>query len=316
MSEIFSQIKTKINASQNILLLTHKKPDGDALGSLLAMRLFLLSEQKNVGTYLNDRPADYWQFLPGSESLNLSREIFQQNWDLVIVLDSGELPYTGIEVEWLKGAFIINMDHHWTNTQFGQINCVDETASSASEVVYHFFKEIDATINKNIATCLLNGILNDTGGLTNSATSESAVSATSDLTRYGARIDRLNDWINRHKTLAGLRLWGDILSRLTVNKKYSLAFTYVKEEDFKKYEVDESEVDGLVNFLNALTGVNVVMFLKIRPHEVKISFRTKRDDVNVADLAQLLGGGGHKKAAACCLPFIVTEQNGQLAISE
>lgn len=310
----FNQVSHKLLVANNILLISHKKPDGDACGAILSLLIYLRDLGKNTGAFVADGPPSYFDFLPFIEELKNDRSVLEQQWEVAIVLDSGDWDYTGFDRRLLNSAFIINLDHHWSNHHFGDINLVDNRASSTCEMIYHFFEAVGAPLNRRIATCLLNGILTDTSGFTNAATTVASMRIASRLISQGAKIHHITNKVVRNKSIDGLRLWGLILSRFKINKKFDLAYTYIKEEEFKKYKVAEEEIDGFVNFLNIIADVSLVMFLRLNHQDVKVSLRTNQDEIDLARLAALFGGGGHKKAAGFSVPWQLVEREGELEV--
>lgn len=315
---IFSKIEKIFNQAEKILLISHRQPDGDACGSIISFLIYGRELGKKMEVFLIDPPPSYFSFLPYYYELKSDNSVLREKWDVVVVLDTGDWPHTGLTFsDWQllsRDAAVINIDHHWTNKHFGQLNLVNVGASSTCEIIYYFFRAVYFPINRQLATALLNGILSDTGGLMNSATTAQAIKATAELTNYGGRINKITNYINKNKSINGLRLWGLILSRLQINRKFNLAFTYIRDDDFKRYQVDEEELDGLVNFLNVIAGVKIALIFRLNHGKIKASLRTTRDDVDVAQLASIFGGGGHKKAAGFIVPWEIVIENERLKL--
>jgi phosphoesterase RecJ-like protein len=307
----FTKIKNMLDRSNNILIISHQKPDGDACGSSLAMYHALKSLNKNVAIFLVDQPAEYFNFLPGVENISANRDVLYSNWDLVLILDSSNIDHTKVSLDELD-APIINIDHHFSNERFGDINHVDDTASSVCEIVYKFLSFAGLDINQSIATCLLCGILNDTNGFSNSATTVDSIEIASQLVSRGAKIHKITDHVVKNKTINGLRLWGEVLSRLSHDDDMEFAFTYIKDDEYHKYQISEEELDGIVNFLNVISNTSISALFRIGRHQTKISLRTTRDNVDVSKMAVSYGGGGHKKAAGFSLPYSLSDRSEDL----
>lgn len=310
MERDFKKLKDQISSVENILLLTHKNPDGDACGSLLSMLIYLESLGKNVGVFTTGLLPKYYDFLPRIEKFSDDNSVFQNKWQMIIILDSGKLSRSGAPEEFIQSLdkeIIVNIDHHISNNHFGQLTLIDSGASSTSEIVYRFFKVIDFKIEKEIATCLLTGILDDTGGLVNAATSEESISIASDLIHDGAKMHHIMENLIHNKSITGLKLWGLLLSRLKTNKKLGFAYTYIKEEEFRQHQAKEEDVEGLVDFLNVIVDTKVVAFFRIFNNETKVSLRTTRDDIDMTELAGFYDGGGHQKAAGFSIPYQVED---------
>ena len=297
---VAQQIKNKLLASAEILLVTHQHPDGDGLGALSALAQYLSLKNKKYQLFCLHRVPENSSFLPLMHQIASAAEVFDNDFEAIVVLDSGDLGYAGIEhlLDRQKVKTLINIDHHPTNTSFGDINLVLPHFSSASEIVYQLFRYWQQPINKEMATALLNGIIFDTGAFSNAATSLSSLKVASHLLNLGARHNEINEKVLRNKGLGLLKLWGRAFERLQYNSRYNLAFTVVLSEDLQELGVDLEAASGLANFFNELYGAKASLILiQLPTGGIKGSFRTTSDDVDVARLAGLFGGGGHQKAA-------------------
>ncbi|MEK7653623.1 MAG: bifunctional oligoribonuclease/PAP phosphatase NrnA [Patescibacteria group bacterium] len=314
MNPIFSKINNCFLEAEKVLLLTHQNPDGDGCGSLLATMIYLRSLGKNAEAYVSQNPPSYLDFLPFFEELKDNARILERDWDLIVVLDNSDWEHAGLDPKIFKSATIINIDHHLSNPNYGDINLIDSRASSTGELIHRFFIDQKVKIDKSMAICLLNGILSDTNGLVNAATTSASVRIAGELMKNGANIHKTAGKVLHHKSIDGLRLWGEILSRLKVNHELNLAYTYVTEDEIKKSKADEEEIDGLTNFLNVISDVEWSMFLRINADHTRVSLRTKSENLDLSKLAAFFGGGGHQKAAGFTVPWKVVEENGQLKV--
>lgn len=308
MQQIAKHIHFTLGKAKKIVIIPHQQPDADALGSATALFEYLKNLGKDVHIYCLTPHSDKLHFMPHHEHLKTDPTILtdstQNKPDVIIVVDSGDLKYAGV-YEHLKNhqATIVNIDHHLTNEHFGHINLVIPTASSTCEIIFSFFKHNHVSINKRMATSLLSGVLTDTGNFTNSATSASALSATSELLRAGGDYTHVNDAFVRNKTVPTLKLWGKIFSRLTRHEPLNLTYTYFTQEDLKADNLPDTETEGIANFLNNLENTDIALILKETPDGlIKGSFRTTKDNIDVAAMAKKLNGGGHKKAAGFTVP--------------
>lgn len=310
INTIYKNIFSAIDRAQHVMLTMHRKPDSDTVGSCLAIAHYLDSINKPHTCFCVDELPSSLHFLPGKEKATSDPSHWdpkRAQFDLLIVLDSGDLAYNGIEpyVQNLKQNFtIINIDHHATNRRYGHQNLVLDTASSTCEIVHRMLHSVGA-INKNIATCLLAGLIYDTGSFTNLATTASSIETASQLLLHGANIKQISQKIMRNQRVATLQLWGRALERLHVDP-YGFATTAITYQDLKECAVDSEAIEGVANFLNNLDSHAdtraVLVLSEIKPGLVKGSFRTKHPLMDVSKLATLLGGGGHKKAAGFTLP--------------
>ena len=310
MHKIALQIHEKIKSAKSILLIPHQNADGDALGSVCGLFEYLLSTGIETRIFCLTPVSPRFAFLKHTEKITTDQNIFlDKNVDLIIVVDSGDLEYAGI-LSLVKNhaATIVNIDHHPTNKQFGHHNLVITTASSTSEIIYHFLRQLHARLNHRLATALLTGIITDTDNFTNSASSESAMAAAGDLIRHGGNLNLINTYTVRNKSVNLLHLWGEVLNRLDKHVQLDMVYTYITQADLNKHQVNENESEGIANFLNNLDEGKMALILKeTSDGKIKGSFRTTKDDVDVSALAKKMGGGGHKKAAGFSVVGTINE---------
>ncbi len=302
MKHVAKQIYKHILGANKMMLVPHQNPDGDTLGSVAAFIHFLEKIGKDYTAYCSTDISKKLAYLPHSASVSNDASVWNDSEiDTLILFDSGDLRYAGIDqhVEKLtKKPTIINFDHHATNEYFGDYNIVMDKESSTTAIIYRFFVYNDITIDQDIATCLLTGLVTDTDNFTNGGTTIASLIIASKLIEKGGDLKLIKQSAFKDKSVKGLQLWGAILSRLIHHKETDIVHTYVTQEDIKKHSVEETEIEGVANFMNNLQDGRAGLILKeLEDGNVKGSFRTTRDDTNVAQYAKHLGGGGHKKAA-------------------
>ena len=299
---ISKQIYKEIEQANKILLVPHQDPDGDALGSISSFSYFLKNINKPHSIYCLTEVSPKLKSLPHLMGVSTSASVWKdEEYDLIIVLDSGDLKYAGIK-KYIDGLthdpVIINIDHHPTNSYFGHCNLVIEKASSTTEILYYFFKNNNITIDKNMAVSLLTGLITDTENFTNPGTTSNSLKVASDLIKKGANFNLLKSWFLRDKTVTSLKLWGVVLSRLIKHESSEIVYTYITQNDLDEYHLDASEAEGISNFLNNIGDGKASLILKEKGDgNIKGSFRTTSNDFDVSAIAKALGGGGHKKAA-------------------
>jgi len=297
-----NKIKRAITSAKQIAVISHQGPDGDALGSLTALAEVLQIWQKPYSLFCVTPAPETFTWLPNIAQLQTDPQIFNKyRFDLIIIIDSGSLVYAGV-AELLTNLDykyqLLNIDHHASNNGYGDINYVDIKASSTCEIIYNLIRAWQFPLNKNIATSLLNGIMTDTGMLTNPATSDHSLIIASRLMKFGANIQKITTRNMRNKSTDMLKLWGIALERLVYNPDLHSVATCLTQEDFKKLAITSDSLDGLANFLSQLKNVNFTMVLVEQPDQIiKGSLRTTLDNIDVSALAAELGGGGHRKAA-------------------
>jgi len=302
MQNTANKIFQLIDRAQHIMLVPHPNPDGDTLGSVSALYSWLISKNKVIDVFCKTPISSKLSYLPNIEKVLSDPSVWHKpSIDVVIVCDSGDLGYAGIDeyIQFLSpNAIIINFDHHKTNTYFGHHNMVIDTESSTTAVLYRFFSYNNIDIDKTMATGLMTGLVTDTNHFSNSATSKSSLHIASKLVEYGAHIDVIRTNIVKDKSIDGLKLWGTVLKRLSHHAQLDLVHTSITQEDIVKHHATEADIEGVANFLNGLNEGSFAMILKEQSDNlVKGSFRTTRDDIDVSAMAQHFGGGGHKKAA-------------------
>lgn len=301
MQRTAKQIHNTILQAEKILLVAHQNPDGDALGSLSSLSHYLNYLGKKHHSFCATSVSPKLQSLPHLVKTSADKNIWQENHDVIIVLDSGDLKYAGIAdcVKNLTHRFtIINIDHHTTNPHYGHYNLVIPRASSTTEVLYFFFKTNGIVINKNMAIALLTGLITDTENFTNPGTTVNSLKIASELIHRGANFNQIRSWFIKDKTIPALKLWGAALSRLNKHEELDITYTYITQADLTEHGVDDTESEGIVNFLNNMNEGRAVLVLKEnRDNKTKGSFRTTSNDVDVSAWAKQLGGGGHRKAA-------------------
>jgi phosphoesterase RecJ-like protein len=304
---IAKQIYTKVMASSHLLLIPHQNPDGDALGSVTSFMKFLEKNHKPYTVFCQTGVSDKLIFLPGAERVSSDPAIWHTvPFDTIVVFDSGDLRYAGV-ADYIaaleKKPTLICFDHHATNEHYGDLNLVIPTASSTTEILYRFYTYNNVVIDRDIATCLLTGLVTDTDNFTNAGTSAGSLAIGGQLIKLGGDLNLIKDWVFKDKTVTTLKLWGKILSRLAHHEKHDVVYTYFTQDDLKEYDVSDTETEGIANFLNNLKDGRAALILKELPDGagVKGSFRTTRNDTDVSKIAKKLGGGGHKKAAGFSL---------------
>ncbi len=298
MRQAAQQIHAHLKSVTKITLVSHPNPDGDTLGAATAFAEYLRTLGKEVQIFCLTPVPDKFNFLNNIHLVSADTAVFLEP-DTITVLDCGDLRFAGI-AETIKDhtATLINIDHHATNEKYGHLNMVMVGAASTTEVVYNFFKTNSVPITPSMATALLTGLITDTDNFSNSATSYTSLTASSELLRLGANWTVIHHSLVQNKSIAILKLWGLILSRLTKKGNSEMAYTYLTMKDLAEYGINDDDVEGISNFLNKLDGAKISLFIKeTADGKIKGSFRTTTDDVDVSALAKKMGGGGHKKAA-------------------
>jgi len=284
------------------------------LGALCAMMAVLEKMGKSYTGFVGEKIAKNFLFLPFIEKISpYYGEI--SSYDLIISLDAAALKRIDIKEIAEYRDKIINIDHHFSGEEFGYLNIKNSFASATTEILANIFKSTKIEIDKQIATCLLTGVLTDTHNFSNPATTISSLKVASDLMLSGAKIRDIVKYCFYNKSFLSVKFLGKIFDKLVINKKYSIAIAVVTVKDFEDIAgidgEDEDLTDGLADFLNDLSGVNVILVLKEHIGELKGSFRTTKQGIDVSNLAKMFGGGGHKKAAGFSMKGQILQDNNR-----
>lgn len=296
--------KHLIETAQRILLLSHRRPDGDTLGATCAINLALQNIGKQTVMACVDTPTERFSFLPNIRKF--VKEFDFRSFDLIIVSDAGAHYMTQYH-EIYPGIFsgeipVLNIDHHASNDFFGTVNMVDPHAASATVVIYRWFRFLNILINPGIATSLLAGIYNDTGSFMHSNTTHEVFLTAADLVKNGGKVYPISRHMFRTATISSLKLWGRVLENIKITSD-NAAISVLTKKDFDECGSDSEESSGVIDLLNSVPGAKFSLLLtEDDKGQVKGSFRTQREDIDLSALAGLFGGGGHKKAAGFSIP--------------
>jgi phosphoesterase RecJ-like protein len=300
--DILSKTRNVILESANILIFSHRNPDPDTIGSNLAMKMFLKTLQKTSVSVCYDPVPPSCMFLPQAESI--TGTLNTQNVDLIITLDASSIDQLGFPDrigKIIQKIPTLVIDHHATNNNYGDFNLIIPDAASTTLVLYHLFKAIFPAITADIATCLLCGLYSDTGSFMHSNTSEDSLKAAADLFIKGARKKQIIKNLYKSKSIEQLYLWGKIFSEAVITQKEILV-SAVKKEDYEKLNTDQQSLTGVIDYLNMVKDSKITALLtEDGKGNIKGSLRTKRDDVDLTEIAKTLGGGGHTKASGFTL---------------
>lgn len=304
----FADLTKQIQNAQNIALMGHRGGDADCYGSLFGLKLGLESLGKKVEIISTEDFPESLSFLFFYFNGDIKGEALA-GADALIALDSsdvGRLICPEIVHEYRRsGTEILHIDHHTPGdlVDFADISYRDETACSTSEIIFHLLTELGATIDKNIATCLLTGIIGDTSSYQNANTTESCFAVSSELMKRGARQRSISNSMFGSRDVDALKVWGLAMERLNENHEYGIVSTYLTYADIEAFGLSPDVLSGIVNYLNSIKGALVVALIaEEEAGTIKVSLRTRDEHVNVAELAKVFGGGGHVKAAGFSFP--------------
>ncbi|MDP8234112.1 MAG: bifunctional oligoribonuclease/PAP phosphatase NrnA, partial [Candidatus Saelkia tenebricola] len=299
--KIESKIKEKILKSDNFLITAHIHPEGDAIGSELIVYRLLRKLGKKVRIVNDDLVPENLKFLPYSKQIKiLGKDIVDiRDIDVFIVVDSANPERTGGMKKFLKQAkCVINIDHHISNSRFGDLNWIDKDASCAGEMLYSLCKSFNITSDYKISLLSYVAILTDTGSFRYENTSPQTHKIASELLLNGVDSNEVYNQIFENKSIERLHIVGNSL--LGLKKENGVGWISIRVEDLTKYKVKHEDLEGIIDFIRSLKDIQVaVVFQETKDNIVKISFRSKDKKVDVNKIAALFGGGGHKMASGC-----------------
>ncbi len=290
-----NKFREQLNNSNSIALISHLDPDGDNLGSLTALSNSLFRYGKEVFPIEFDKIPDNLKFLPFLDNLSDNANI---KVDMIICLDCANYERLGkIDYVFDNANIRVNIDHHMSNEFYGDINIVKKGYSSTCELVFDIIDGLNLPIDQQIATSLLTGISTDTGRFLYSATTKDTLEKSSKLMGYGADMLQINNSVYQSKKFDAQLLENEILSSTEIHRE-KIAISSVSLEQLEKYNVETSDIDGVINIFRDTDKIDISVFIKEKSNdEFKVSLRSK-GNINVGEIARALGGGGHKNAAA------------------
>jgi phosphoesterase RecJ-like protein len=285
-----------IRRGERFLVCSHSRPDGDAVGSMLAMGMLLRQMGKRADLVTADRIPAVFRTLPGAGEIRTAMRVHGR-YDAAILLECDGLERT--RLRGLEQFYLVNIDHHATGKNFGHLNWIDRDAASVGELVYRLVKAAGAQVTPEIAACIYITVLTDTGGFCYGGVKASTFALAQELTQAGADPIRIAQEVYFSTPTSKLLLVGAALGNL--KREGRLAWLWVTHADIIRTCAAEEDCEGIVNYALAIAGVEVAAFFRELPEgDVRISLRSK-GNVDVAAIAAKLGGGGHENAAGVTL---------------
>ncbi len=289
----------------SFLLVLHEFPDGDSLGSNLALGMAFRKLGKTATVASSAPPPGRFSFLPGFGGIvpslaALPRPI--KDYDCVFLIDCSDPRRAGLAPEALEGSrLVVNVDHHPSNVLFGTVNYVDPTASAAAEQVRLVLAELGVPLDKDMALCLYVAVSTDTGGFRFDNTTAGTHLLAAELIDLGVEPGPVGEIIHDTRTLSSLRLLEKMLGTLSFAAGGRIAWVTVTRRMLEECGATDDEVEGLVGYPRMIDFVDLCFLLQEMPDGmVRVALRSKRD-LDVGSIAESLGGGGHRKAAGCLL---------------
>lgn len=288
----------ELSAASSVLIGTHLNPDGDAIGSALALSHYLNDQGIRNEVLCHHAPPANLVFLPGSSKVRQAPS--GNGFDLAVILDLDSLERLGSTQQYFVNIpRMVLVDHHVPHQAPGDLRIVDPEAPATALILARLLFEMEGEVTPEIATCLLTGIVTDTGSFRFRNTTPEALSCSAQLLELGADINLVSDEIYQRKPLAGARLFGRLLERMQLECEDKLCYGTISFKDFEETGARDEDTEGFVNELLSLSTVDIsALMLEVKPGRVRVSLRS-RGDYDVAAVAREVGGGGHKNAAGC-----------------
>ncbi len=308
----------KIKSARKVLLIGHVSPDPDALASIGAMWEICQLYNIECQAYTQNKLHGIYNFIPHEEQIRDIKPVNLHDFDVILILDCGSLARTGLILELsslmqgkktqnLTTPFIIEFDHHEPHDHYADLEIKLSEKAATTEIIYDFIQINNLPINKEIADCILIGLMSDTGHFLYSNASFRVLAVSSQMLLKGASLNKLSTQIKGIGGMLALKIWGQALENLKFDPSTGLASSALSAQELNSLLNQEeallaSDVFGeIASFLSSLPGVKVALFLREDGDKVKGSLRSNGSDVDVARIAGLFGGGGHKRAAGFAL---------------
>lgn len=299
MKEAFTAIKKAVKGARNALIVSHIDPDGDSIGSMIALGMLLDKMGISPYFYSQDGVPRVYRFLPGVDKVR-NKVDPNQRFDLLFAVDASDLKRLGDKIEPKEiSKIIINIDHHPDNTKYGDINYVEKSSSTA-ELIYKLTKFLKVKINREMAENLYVALITDTGNYRYENTSIATFNMASDMLRTGVDTHEITTRIYDTKTIASIRVQAAALATLEVSPDRKAAWAVVTQETMERAGAKGEDLVGLVDQIRSIEGVEVAILFREDEGKVKVNFRSK-EKVSVSAIAKRFGGGGHIRAAGAVL---------------
>jgi phosphoesterase RecJ-like protein len=293
--DLYKEVWKKIENSDNILLVSHINPDGDALGSSLSLYPILKKMNKKVTVFNATKPLpQYLDFLPNFDKVT---DKLPKKIDLTISFDCGSFDRLGLES---KPSFLINIDHHISNTNYGDINLIEPNAASTSQVIFNMLKANNVEIDKDSAICIYTALVTDTGSFQYESVNDRVFEMAAELVKCGVSPDYVAKMLFQRDRLSRLRLLAKAYETIELCCEGKAAFVEVTKEMMEITGAIKEDTDTIVNSVRAIATVEVACLLREEDEGIKISLRSK-NYADVSKIATKYGGGGHIRAAGATI---------------
>jgi phosphoesterase RecJ-like protein len=295
--KIIDRIIEKIRQSQTICVVGHLRPDGDCIGSQLALALALRKQGKDVVCWNQDPVPHKYAFLDPNHVVKQPNG--DTKFDLVIALDCASFERLGTLGPALEQRqYLINIDHHQSNTRYGDLNWISDREASTGELVFRILQVAEWPITAPMADCLFTAVSTDTGSFQYPTTKPVTYHTAGELVKLGADLGTVCHEVYQSFPLSRVWLLKHLYNHFHLTDNDRIAYLWLRNRDFARSGADRNDTEGLIDHIRAFEPVVVAcLFEEVEPQMTRISLRSKSDAVNVNDIAALFGGGGHRAAA-------------------
>ncbi len=290
------RIAELISERDDFLVTSHQNPDGDSIGSQIALALALERMGKKVSV-INYHPIPtLYRPLPQSEKIKVGKTL-NRVYPVTFVLECSFIERTGLRG--LEESYIINIDHHRQNTRFGHINWVSNKAAAVGEMIYHLIKLLGIELTTAMAYSIYTAIITDTGSFHYSNTSAGTFAICSELVKRGVNPSWTANVLFYSNQAEKIKTLGEVLSSLEMDSNGQIAWLTLPQESLRYHQLPENESEDYVIFPQSIKGVEVsLLFKEVAPNRYKVSLRS-RGNIDVSEIAEKFGGGGHHNASGC-----------------
>jgi bifunctional oligoribonuclease and PAP phosphatase NrnA len=298
----------QIKPHHSISLVTHIHPDGDAYGSVLGLYHLLKEQVKKIEPHIEFSEKSKYDFLPGFSSLKSQIDAETPRYDFCVVLDCGNAERTGsLSALMTSAKKVINIDHHISNTLFGDLQWIEHDKSSTSEIIAALAQDSGLHMSADAATCLLTGIMMDTGGFLYENTTASTHYQASRLIDAGADQERIRSELYQNRPLQNVKFLAYMIEHMELIMDHQAVLIAVPDALLNEYQVAYEDLDEYIAYARDIEGIELAVIVKeLNKEEIKISFRSK-SWLDVNELASHFNGGGHARAAGAVMEGSVSD---------
>ena len=300
--KIIDKIIRAVKGSSTFAIGGHMRPDGDCIGSQLAVAYALKNLGKKVTVFSQDEMPEKLAFLDPKKLITGPRKT--RHYDCVLVADCASYERMGTICDSVsRRDLLINIDHHSSNSRYGDLNWVDPKSASSGELVFQLLKQANWPITPPIADCLFTAISTDTGSFQYATARPSTYMIAAELVKRGANLSRICEEVYQSYPLSRVKLQRHMYNSFKIIENNQIAYFWIRQADYKKTGAVPDESEGLIDHIRNIQGVKIAcLFEEIEPELTRVSLRSKVPELDVSTIAVSFGGGGHLSAAGARIP--------------